>query len=444
MTKRILVADDEKSVRQLLDLVLRGQGYEVTLAQDGDQLVRAAQEQVPDLVLVDLMMPGLDGYEAIRQLRNDTRTAHIPMLILTARSTPNDVVVGFESGADDYITKPFNIPELLARIKGHLRRASQRSVRNPLTDLPGNVLITEEVKYRIRRGDPFAFLYFDLDNFKAFNDTYGPARGDRVIRLVAEVLIEASQSHGHPSDFIGHIGGDDFAVLTIPDVVDALCRTVIATFDERVRQLYDPEDLKRGYLQGVDRQGFARRFPIITISIGGVTTEQRRFHDYDEVSRVAADMKQYAKQQAGSTYAIDVRDPRAAAISGDRRGKQLPTVMLISPDAELQMLLRGALDVAGYRVLEAPGVPEAHGLLAHEFQPTLIAADAQIGALLWEFADHLQVVSPEVPLLVLSARGDDEARALSHGARAFLLHPFQVQQFIAAVERLVQKDDAPA
>src|ERR671939_129307 len=175
------------------------------LASNCDQLVRMAQERIPDLVLVDLMMPQLDGYEAIRQLRNDTRTAHLPMLILTAKSTPDDVVVGFETGADDYITKPFNIPELLARIKGHLRRANQQPVRNPLTGLAGNILLTEELKYRLSQPEPFAYLYVDLDNFKAFNDTYGPARGDRLITLMADVLTEALRTHGNSGDFIGHV-----------------------------------------------------------------------------------------------------------------------------------------------------------------------------------------------------------------------------------------------
>lgn len=111
MTKRILIADDEPAVRQLLELVLRSQGYEVVATQNGDQLVRTAQEWIPDLVIIDLMMPQMDGYEAIRQLRNDTRTAHVPMLILTARSTAEDVVTGFDTGADDYVTKPFSIPD---------------------------------------------------------------------------------------------------------------------------------------------------------------------------------------------------------------------------------------------------------------------------------------------------------------------------------------------
>lgn len=124
MTNLILIADDEKTVRQLLELVLQGQGYEVIAAANGNHLIRLAQEFIPDLVLVDLMMPELDGYEAIRQLRNDRRTAHIPLIILSARSSPNDVVTGFQIGADDYVTKPFNVPELLARIKQQLQRTA--------------------------------------------------------------------------------------------------------------------------------------------------------------------------------------------------------------------------------------------------------------------------------------------------------------------------------
>jgi diguanylate cyclase (GGDEF)-like protein len=438
MTKRILIADDEQSVRQLLELVLRSQGYEVLIAQNGDQLVRMAQERVPDLVLVDLMMPHLDGYEAIRQLRNDTRTAHLPMIILTAKSTPDDVVTGFETGADDYITKPFNIPELLARIKGHLRRAAQRPVRNPLTDLAGNVLLTEELKYRLKRSDPFALLYVDLDNFKAFNDTYGFARGDRVIKLVAEVLVEAVRLHGTGGDFIGHIGGDDFAVLTSPDVLDDLCKHVIALFDQRVRSLYDYEDLVRSYLQGTDRQGVPRRFPIITISIGVVTNRQRSFADHEEMSRIAAEMKQFAKQQPGSSYAIDVRSEPDKAVAEERRGKGLPGLLLISEDTALLAFLQSALKDQGYRTLEAPGILEAHALLAHELDLALIVADARLGDPLWELADTLRLDMPATPLLILSTRPEDEQLGFEHGARAFIQQPFQIQQLLACVAQLVQ------
>lgn len=402
MTKRILIADDEPAVRQLLELVLRSQGYEVFVTQNGDQLVRAAQEWIPDLVIVDLMMPQMDGYEAIRQLRNDTRTAHVPMLILTARSTAEDVVTGFDTGADDYITKPFNIPELLARIRAHLRRAAQTPVHNPLTGLAGNVLLTEELKYRLRNGAPFALLYVDLDNFKAFNDTYGPARGDRLIKLVAEVLLEVVQQHGSSTDFIGHIGGDDFAVLTTPDRLDSICQGIIALFDKRVRDLYDPEDLARGYLRGVDRQGVPRNFPITTISIGVVTNRRRRFTDYDEVSRVAAEMKQYAKQLPGSTYAVDIRGISDQAVERDRRGSPPPPVLIVSADAALRKTIVPLLDEIDLRALEAPTVLDAERLLAYHPETALVIVDARIGKHVHDFCKNLAQHQPDLPVIALA------------------------------------------
>ena len=442
---RILIADGEPAVRQLLELVLSGQGYEVSLAQNGAQLVRMAQERVPDLMLVDLMMPQIDGYEAIRQLRNDTRTAHVPMLILTAKSTLEDVVIGFETGADDYITKPFNIPELLARIKSHLRRANQQPVRNPLTGLPGNILLTEELKYRLGQPEPFAYLYVDLDNFKAFNDTYGPARGDRVIKLLAEVLVEAVAEHGTSSDFIGHIGGDDFAVVSSPEVLDTLCQRIIASFDERVRLLYDPDDRARGYLHGTDRQGVPRRFPIISLSIGIATNRHRTFDDHEQLSRIAAEMKQYAKQAPGSWYAVDVRSPGGAAIPEERRGSRLPAVLLIAPEGDLRTYLRTTLRRGDYRTLEASGVIEANALLAHEPDLALIVADAHLGQQLREMTESLSADMPGVPLLVITTRPSDAQLERAQGALEFLQQPFTEDLLLASVARLARQwsDEAP-
>ena len=148
----ILVGDDDEGFCQLLSLLLGGAGYSVLVANDGHAVVSMAQERRPDLVLIDLVMPMLDGYEALRQLRNDTRTAHLPLILISARGAPADLVSGFESGADDVVTKPVKGDELLARIGGHLRRAARSRLRNPLTGLPGNQLLVEEVRYRQRRG----------------------------------------------------------------------------------------------------------------------------------------------------------------------------------------------------------------------------------------------------------------------------------------------------
>ena len=437
MTNRILIADDEKSVRQLLELVLQAQGYEVLAARNGDHLVRMAQDNIPDVILVDLMMPGLDGYEAIRQLRNDTRTAHIPMIILTARSEPNDVVSGFETGADDYITKPFNIPELLARIKGQLRRAAQPSVRNPLSGLPGNVLLAEEIKFRLKRGDPFALLYVDLDNFKAFNDTYGFARGDRVIKLMADVIVSELRDHGDGTEFIGHVGGDDFAILTTPDKVDQICQVLIRGFDMQVRHLYDRQDLERGFLQGVDRHGVTRQFPIVSISIGGVTNRTTTYTDHEELSRVAADMKHFAKQRAGSSYAIDVRNPQEVTVEADRRGRQTPGVLVVSGDEPLQALLGTALRERNFRVLEAKTVLEAHALLAQPFDVALLVLDARLNDGLWELAETVRATSSEIALLALTTRPEDAQHAAERQVPQVIQQPFQVQEFLEQVALLV-------
>jgi GGDEF domain-containing protein len=246
----------------------------------------------------------MDGYEALRQLRNDTRTAHIPAILLTARTNAADVVSGFDSGADDYVTKPFNTNELLARIHNQLRRANRRPVRSPLTGLAGNILITEELRFRLRHEAHFALLYADLNNFKAFNDTYGFARGDRVIRLAANVIVAAVKDAGE-RDFVGHIGGDDFAIITTPPRITQICQTVLTAFGEQVRALYDAADLAQGYLAGPDRHGTYRRYPITNLAIGGVTNQREQFADPEALGRRAAEMKQIAKSLPSGSYVID-------------------------------------------------------------------------------------------------------------------------------------------
>lgn len=300
----ILIADDDANIRTLLSFLLRAEGYEVIAVANGFELVRQAQALMPDLLLIDLMMPQLDGYEAIRQLRADTRTAHLPMIVLTARAATDDVVSGFESGADDYVAKPYNATELLARIRRQLRRAAQRPVRSPLTGLAGNVLITEEIRYRLQGERHFALLHIDLNNFKAFNDTYGFARGDQVIRLLAEILSESAVPDAPERDFVGHIGGDDFALVTLTERIEQVCTRAIHRFDSRIGDLYDDADRRRGYLEGTDRYGTARRFPITSIAIGGVTSRARRFAGPDEMGQAATAMKERAKNGAGSTHLV--------------------------------------------------------------------------------------------------------------------------------------------
>lgn len=435
---RILIADDDKSMCQALQVLLQSQGYEVLLAHDGYELLRIAQEQPLDLILVDLIMPAMDGYEAIRQIRNDTRTSYLPIVILTARSTPDEVVTGFESGADDYIIKPFAVDELLARIKRHLRRAAQRPVHSPLTGLAGNVLLTEELKFRMKSNEPFALLYIDLDNFKAFNDVYGFARGDRMIRLLADVLIEGISRYQHKQDFIGHIGGDDFAIITTPDILHPLCTTLIEQFDARVQQLYNPEDIQRGYLQSLDRQGVLREFPITSISIGVVTNCYRSFNDHEEVSRIATEMKQYAKTRPGSVYEVDQRSAFPIEFSSTSSDSVLPTVFLICGDVILNYRLQVLLQQQGYRIVLAPDVVSTYLLLQRAVHhPDLLVVDIRLGPTVYELCTTLRRDTPALPVLLLMSPSKTPVADREHVLANCLWQPFSDHEFLTNVQALL-------
>ncbi len=308
----VLIADDDEDIVRFVEVNLRLEGFEVTTAADGREALAQCSDVVPDLVLLDIMMPELDGFQVCQQLRADTRTKHIPIIMLTAKSLSADKVVGLTSGADDYIIKPFDPIELVARVKSALRRVREMRSVNPLTQLPGNVQVQEEVAKRAAGSVPFALMYIDLDNFKAFNDHYGFLRGDEVIKLLASCVDEAVKSTGE--GFIGHVGGDDFVALVDPARGEATAQAVIRLWDERARKLYDPGDLSRGYIEVADRRSQMHRYPIMTVSVGIASSAVKPIATHWEASEIATEMKQFAKRDNSSSYALDRRSrtPEAA------------------------------------------------------------------------------------------------------------------------------------
>jgi diguanylate cyclase (GGDEF)-like protein len=255
------------------------------------------------------MMPGIDGVETCRRLRENGRTSDVPVILVTARSEGRDKVEGLAAGADDYVTKPFDPEELLARIRATLRRAEALRALSPLTGLPGNPRIEEELARRVERGEPFALLYADLNAFKAYNDHYGFSRGDRVIITLAEILTDVAAALGARDAFVGHVGGDDFVLLVEEPLLAAAAEAVCGRLDAVAPTLYDEEDRRRGFVEVADRQGAVRRHPIVSVSIGIARSRPGAFDHPSALITVATEMKHYAKltRRQGSNWAADRR-----------------------------------------------------------------------------------------------------------------------------------------
>jgi PleD family two-component response regulator len=307
MTESVLVVDDDPDVARFVEVNLRSAGYAVTVASNGEDGLAKAVELRPDLVLLDVMMPKLDGFEVAQRLRRDPRPSSSSIIMLTAKALSSDKVLGLSSGADDYIIKPFDPVELLARVKGTLRRAREMRALSPLTGLPGNIRVQEEIRRRVAEDQPFALLYADLDHFKAYNDNYGFVRGDRAIQALARLVTESIHELAGAEGFVGHVGGDDFVILVEPDICEMVAKTLCDRFDDLAPTLYDPEDAARGCIEVRDRQGNPQSFPLLTISVGVATTTSRRFAHYGEAVAVATEMKQFAKRSPGSSFAVDRR-----------------------------------------------------------------------------------------------------------------------------------------
>ena len=300
----ILVADDEDAMVLMLRDALRGADYEVVVAHNGEEAIEQLRKNPPDLVLLDVKMPKMSGYDVCRQIKSDVFLRHIPVMLLTAQTGVTSKVTGLDQGADDYMTKPFDLAELIARIRTLLRRTRLGLEANPLTRLPGNVTIETEILARIQNKTAFAVLYIDLNSFKAYNDTYGFVKGDDVIRETARlILTQSALAQG----FVGHIGGDDFVVLTAPEQAETLCKSLIKAFDAKASDFYTPEDRARGYVETKDRRGQASRFPLLSMAVGVVTNQSRPITNLGEVSKIGAEMKHFAKENKGSSYAIDRR-----------------------------------------------------------------------------------------------------------------------------------------
>ena len=322
---KILVVDDEPHIRRILQFLLEQEGFSVVMAADGEEALAKLSEVHPDLVLLDVMMPKLDGFSVLEQIRDNIETRSLPIIMLTAKGESSEKVRGLKGGANDYLTKPFNHEELLLRMHNMLAASQAQRDANPLTGLPGNRAIERECQRHVEAGTPFSFMYVDIDRFKSFNDYYGYSRGDQAISYLAQVLRQSCRQAGLASDFIGHVGGDDFVVITESAEAEKLAHLIIESFDRGVHTLHDPEDFQRGFLPMKTRAGDDEEVPLITLTVALVLNAEGRFMHIAELSDTSAELKRYGKTKMGSVVVRERRSPQ---------GEGAPELIASGPDVE--------------------------------------------------------------------------------------------------------------
>jgi len=291
--KKILIVDDDSTVVELLKINLESQGFDVIFSTSGKKVMNMVRDNHPDLVVLDVLMPDGNGFEICREIKQDKDKRFTPVIILSVKHKVIDKIEGLKLGADEYITKPFDVDEFVTRVKNLLKKTEQFLEANPLTRLGGSASIMYEANERLKNNSKFAFCYIDINNFKAFNDTYGFDKGDNVIKETAGIIMESMGD----TDFLGHIGGDDFVLISGNEKIKEVCRKTVKLFDKRVKRYYSQEDIERGYIISKDRQGRINKFPLMTLSIGVVTNEGSDINHYGKIVEVATQMKKYVKEQ---------------------------------------------------------------------------------------------------------------------------------------------------
>jgi DNA-binding response OmpR family regulator len=287
---RLLVVEDDFDIANMLRIYFSGQNYAVDVAPRGSVALEKTRQNLPNLIVLDIMLPDIDGFEVCRILRTNTRTSHVPIIFLTQKDERSDRLQGLELGADDYVTKPFDIEELKLRVQRAIIRSEQQSLTDPRSGLPAGRMIEDQLRQIIRRQD-WAFVDIRLNHYEAFKDVYGFVAGDDVLRFTAMLMGEIVDELGTPNDFIGHAGGDNFIIITTNEHANPLRQRRKARFQEEVLTHYGFSDREQGYILTNGPDGQEVRIPLMSLSSGVVSPTNYSFADIREITELAAEAR---------------------------------------------------------------------------------------------------------------------------------------------------------
>jgi len=287
---RLLIVEDDFDISNMLRLFFSGLQYEVDVAPRGSSALEKTRQNLPHLIILDIMLPDIDGFEVCRILRTHMRTSHVPIIFLTQKDERRDKLQGLELGADDYITKPFDIEELKLRVQRAITRAEQQSLTDPRSGLPAGRLIEEQLRRIIREGG-WALIDTRINHFEAFKEVYGFVASDDVLRFTAMLVNEVVNQAGTLNDFIGHTGGDNFIVITTQEAAENIRQTLKKRFSEEVQTHYNFLDRQQGYITTTGGSGEQSRHPLMTLAVGVVTPAQYQFADIREITERATEAR---------------------------------------------------------------------------------------------------------------------------------------------------------
>lgn len=307
MIQEIYIIDDDKySLQDLKDLFKDNKEYRfVNVATEE---IDKALRNIPSLIIINEDNIDRDVEELCSAIRKNEDNSITPIIVISSNNDKEHRIKVLRSAVEYYIRKPVDQDYLYYTIKNLMRLMYTNRRVSPLTGLPGNVQIHAELKKRLFSNEPFAVLYLDLDNFKAYNDVYGFIKGDEIIKFTARTIVRNVHALENNDCFVGHIGGDDFVAIVSETDYDKICQDIITEFDSSILDYFTEEDRKRGYIEVANRRGILEDFPLTSISIGVVVAEPGKFSNILEIGEVGAQVKHLSKTIIGSSYVIDRRD----------------------------------------------------------------------------------------------------------------------------------------
>ena len=291
---RLLIVEDDIDIANMLEIYFGGLHYEVDIASRGSEALEKTRQRLPHLIVLDIMLPDIDGYEVCRTLRTYTRTSHIPVIFLTQKDERSDKLQGLELGADDYITKPFDIEELRLRVYNAIARSERESLTEPHTNLPSGQLIEDQLRQIIHK-EGWALIDIRLSHFDAFKEAYGFVASDNILRFTAMLIGEVIDEFGTINDFVGHTGNDHFVIITTEECSTAIRENVVERFSEEILSHYNYLDRQKGYIQYSGAGELIEQNPVISISIGVISPAEHEFTDIREITELAADARRRQK-----------------------------------------------------------------------------------------------------------------------------------------------------